>query len=139
MEKVQNLKMQQVTETAKRQRLAEDVMIVTGQNYQEVRLENPMQYLHSTKVYLNTLALGGQRKVKSNIQLDGHGAGAEVVFTPLQDTLNYQSFMEEKARAYMQRHLGASPRQVLVWLRAADGATRSAGLELVRRLHFLDG
>ena len=40
--------------------------------------------------------------------------------------------MEEKARAYMQRHPGASPQQVLVWLRSADEATRRAGLELVR-------
>ena len=49
-------------------------MIVAGQSYQEVRLGKPMQCLHSATAYMNTLTPGGQCTVKSDTQLDGHGA-----------------------------------------------------------------
>ena len=86
MEKVHDLKHQQITETVKRQRLAEEVMLVTNQSYQSTQINHPMQYLQSTNVYLNTLSIGGQKRVASNISKDATGAALQVVFSPYQDS-----------------------------------------------------
>ena len=85
MEKVHDLKQQQVTETVKRQRLAEEVMLVTNQSFQNTAISHPLHYLQTMSIYMNTLAIGGQKKVRSNLAEDSTGASLEVLFTPYQD------------------------------------------------------
>ena len=85
MEKVHDLKQQQVTETVKRQRLAEEVMLVTSPSFRNTAIDHPLQYLQTTNIYLNTLAVGGQKKVKSNVHRDAAGAAMEVLFMPYQE------------------------------------------------------
>ena len=85
MEKIHDLKHQQVTESVKRQKLADDVLLLTNQSYHTTSISHPMQYLQTTNVYLNTMAVGGQKKVKSNLAKDAMGAAMEIVFAPYQD------------------------------------------------------
>ena len=93
-EKVHDLEQQQVTDTVKRQRLADEVMLVTNQSFQNTAIDHPLQYLQTTNIYLNTLAVGGQKKVvKSQVARDSTGMALEVMFTPYQDAFQLVSFI----------------------------------------------
>jgi hypothetical protein len=95
-------------------------------------VSNVLQYLHGLRVDMSMLAVAGVHRVKSNHERDAQGAPREVVHAPLDICFSYWSFAEEKVLAYTRRFPGCSSVQVLTWLRAADEATCTRVMELVR-------
>ena len=130
LEKVRDLKNTQVLLSTKRQKLTDDVDLLTRnpEEKEEAPITSPMPYLHGLRVYCTTLAVGGNRKVLSKAD----GAGTEVCYAPLSDMFNYFSLAEEKTHTFMKRHPTAGNTSVCQWLRIADEATRTRVMELVR-------
>ena len=85
MDKVHDLKHQQATESVKKQILADDVLLLTNQSYHSTSISHPVTHLQTTKVYLNTMAVGGQQRVQPHLAEAAAEAAIEVVHAQYQD------------------------------------------------------
>lgn len=98
LEKVRDLKNTQVLSSTKRQKLTDDVDLLTrNPEEEEAPITSPMPYLHGLRVYCTTLAVGGNRKVVSKAD----GTGTEVCYAPLSDMFNHFSLAEEKTHTHI--------------------------------------
>jgi hypothetical protein len=132
IEKVRNLKHSQMRSPSKRQKIADNVDIVTHEDQVPIHFFAVLPYLHALKIYLNTLAVAGHRTVESQTSREANGTPEKVCFFPYEMSEHYWSFALEKVMALRSRFPNLSEQAVLQWLKEADCATRTFVMEKVR-------
>ena len=128
VDKIRDLKQSQVVPHSKRTRLAENLVLDVSGEEPSSRIPTPMHYIHGVRILCNMWAVTGSHKVVSKRD----GAHGEVIYAPLKECLHYATHVEEKLMAVMTKDPHANHSQILGWLRAADEATRTLIMELVR-------
>ena len=126
IDKIRDLKQTQVLPTSKRARLTAHIMIDLATEDVKGSIPTPMHYIHGVRILCNMWAVTGLHKVQSR------NGGGEIVYAPLADCLNYIAHVEERTLTVLGRNPQAQHGFVLSWLRAADEATRTRVMELVR-------
>ena len=133
MEKIRDLKNTQLQSAAKRQKISNDITIVTNEDTGVLVFAHVMQYLHCQRIYLNTLSVAGQQFVTSEINKNpASNAALEVAFAPYCECEGYRSHCEERVLVFLTRHPTVTQSHSPMWLRQADESTRTKAMELVR-------